>query len=171
MSNNILYKALAAVSTVGIVVIAGIQVTTALKKGNTAEDQLSKTMVEIKKARKDALAEVKSIRSEVLKELNGIKSNTLSEIKADRANALGEVKAAKKDALASIQSTAGNKTSKVWLVLKWGGWNFANTSGIEKIEMSDMNQCELMGAQWMASPRAFPERYNFEKMAYVCIES
>ena len=95
----------------------------------------------------------------------------LSEIKADRANALGEVKAAKKDALASIQSTAGNKTSKVWLVLKWGGWNFANTSGIEKIEMSDMNQCELMGAQWMASPRAFPERYNFEKMAYVCIES
>ena len=68
MSNNIFYKALAAVSTVGIVVIAGIQVSTALKKGNTAEDQLAKTMVEIKNARKDALAEVKSIRSDLLKE-------------------------------------------------------------------------------------------------------
>ena len=70
MSNNIFYKALAAVSTVGIVVIAGIQVTTALKKGNNAEDQLAKTVIEIKKARKDALTEVKSIRSDVLKELN-----------------------------------------------------------------------------------------------------
>ena len=35
MSNNVFYKALAAVSTVGIVVIAGIQVTTTLKEGNT----------------------------------------------------------------------------------------------------------------------------------------
>ena len=69
MSNNIFYKALAAVSTVGIVVIAGIQVTTALKKGNTAEDQLAKTMVEIKNARKDALSEVKSIRTDLMKEL------------------------------------------------------------------------------------------------------
>ena len=34
MSNNIFYKALAAVSTVGIVVIAGIQLTNVLKKGN-----------------------------------------------------------------------------------------------------------------------------------------
>ena len=32
MSSNIFYKALAAVSTVGIFVIAGTQVTTALKK-------------------------------------------------------------------------------------------------------------------------------------------
>ena len=77
MSNNIFYKALAAVSTVGIVVIAGIQVTTALKKGNNAEDQLAKTMVEIKKARKDALIEVNSIRSDVLKELNNLLSNQL----------------------------------------------------------------------------------------------
>tara|TARA_Y100001968_G_scaffold190916_1_gene174935 strand:+ start:430 stop:630 length:201 start_codon:yes stop_codon:yes gene_type:complete len=51
MSNNIFYKALAAVSTIGIVVIAGIQVTTTLKKGNNTEDQLAKTMVEIKKTR------------------------------------------------------------------------------------------------------------------------
>ena len=52
MNNNVFYKALAAVITVGIVVIAGIQVTTALKKGNNAEDQLAKTIVEIKNTRK-----------------------------------------------------------------------------------------------------------------------
>ena len=49
---NVFYKTLAAVSTVGIVFIAGIKVTTALKKGNKAEDQLTKTMPEIKCARK-----------------------------------------------------------------------------------------------------------------------
>ena len=77
MSNNIFYKALAALSTIGILSIAGFQATTSLKKGNTAEDQLAKTMVEIKKARKDALIEVKSIRSDVLKELNNLLSNQL----------------------------------------------------------------------------------------------
>ena len=99
MNSNIFYKALAAVSTVGIVVIAGIQVTTALKKGNSPQDQLTKTMVEIKNARKDALAEVKSIKSDLVKELNNIRSNTLNEIKADRSNALNEVKSAMKEAL------------------------------------------------------------------------
>lgn len=92
MSNNIFYKALAAVSTAGIIVIAGMQVTTALKKSNTADDQLAKTMLEIKNARKDALAEVKSIRDEVLKEL-----------KADKANALYEVKEARKDVLNALE--------------------------------------------------------------------
>ena len=106
MSNNLFYKALAAVSTVGIVVIAGIQVTTALKKGNNAEDQLAKTMVEIKNARKDALAEVKSFRSEILKEL-----------KTNRTNTLGELKAAKAKALAEFETASLSNSSGVWLVL------------------------------------------------------
>ena len=80
MSNNIFYKALAAVSTVGIVVIAAIQVTTALKKGNNAEDQLAKTMVEIKNLRKEALSEVKQVKKEVLKELNELKSNQVAKV-------------------------------------------------------------------------------------------
>ena len=88
MNNNLFFKALAAVSTAGIVAIAGIQVTTALKKGNNADDQLAKTMVEIKKARKDALAEVKSFRSDVLREL-----------KEDRKDSLVELKSAKQEAV------------------------------------------------------------------------
>ena len=42
MSNNLFYKTLAAVSTAGIVVMAGIQVSTALKKATNSEDQLVK---------------------------------------------------------------------------------------------------------------------------------
>ena len=99
MSNNLFYKALAAISTAGIVAIAGIQLTTALKKGNNAEDQLAKTMVEIKNARKDALTEVKSIRSDLLKELNNIRSTTLDEIK--KAEAQG-VKIIRRDEFEAI---------------------------------------------------------------------
>ncbi len=171
MVNNVFYKALAALSTVGILAAAGSVVQIALKKGNTAEDQLAKTMLLLKNARKDALAEVKAVRAEVLKELNSVRSNSLNEIKTDRVNALREVKAARSEALKDIgRSSKGNAAGKVWLIIKGGGWSYANTAGLEKIEMRDMDQCELMGAQWVASPRAFPGRYNFEKMTYVCIE-
>ena len=139
MSNNIFYKALAAVSTVGIVVIAGIQVTTALKKGNNAEDQLAKTMVEIKNARKDALAEVKSIKSDLVKELNNIRSNTLNEIKADRSNALNEVKSAKKEALNSLKKVSTYNYPKAWLIMR----SSVNQGGnaIEKIPFESMELC------------------------------
>ena len=29
----------------------------------------------------------------------------------------------------------------VWLVLKYAGWNWHNGSGLEKIEMKDLDQC------------------------------
>ena len=41
---------------------------------------------------------------------------------------------------------------------------------IEKIPMRDMDQCQIMGAQWISSPRAFDGRYNYEKMAFICLE-
>ena len=155
MSNNIFYKALAAVSTVGIVVIAGLQGTTALKKGNIAEDQLAKTMVEIKNARKDALSEVKATRSDLLKELNNIRTTTLNEIKKDRASALGEVKAAKKEALESLSKIQGTSKEKIWLVVRVGGYNSGGWShmpvALEKIAMPSMEECQLQGAMFSAS--------------------
>ena len=84
-NNNIFYKALAAISTVGIVAITGIQVSTVLTKGNIAEDQLAKIMVEIKAARKDTLAEVKIVRAEVLKDLNDHKTQISSTLKSESA--------------------------------------------------------------------------------------
>ena len=168
---------MAAVSTVGIVVIAGMQVATTLKKGNNAEDQLAKTMVEIKNARKDALTEVKSIRSEVLKELNEIRSSSLKELKLDRTNALVEVKAARKEALKAIGQASGDEVN-VWLVLKYGGradvQGLANVGGftfsLDSIPMKDIDTCEVMGAQWISSPRAFEGRYNYERVAFACLQ-
>ncbi len=131
MSNNIFYKALAAVSTVGIVVIAGIQVTTALKKGNTAVDQLAKTMLEIKnvrkealdevksiraelsKERKDALTEVKSVRSEVLQELNSLSSEALGKVETVQKSALSEVKTIRSDVLKELDSIRSNTLNEI----------------------------------------------------------
>jgi len=173
MSNNIFYKALATVSTVGIVVIAGIHVTTALKKGNTTEDQLSKTMVEINKARKDALAEVKAIKSEVLNELDTVRANSLNEIKTDRTNALVEVKGAKSDALKSIKKAGGSQVGSVWLVIRYIS-GAANTRGssLEKIRMIDMDHCQEQGAKWMAAPRMKYEKKTSEysRLGFICLE-
>ncbi len=157
MSNNIFYKALAAVSTVGIVVIAGIQVTTALKKGNNAEDQLAKTMVEIKNLRKEALSEVKATRADLLKELNNFRSSTLSEIKKDRANALGEVKAAKKEALEVLKASS-NDESQIWLVMRSSVSQGGNT--IQKIPFKTMEQCQEAELQ-LDSSDGFAGRNRF----------
>ena len=168
MSNNIFYKALATVSTAGIIVIAGMQVSTALKKTNTPDDQLAKTMVEIKNARKDALSEVKAIRTEIIKELNGLRSNTLNELKGDRKMALMEVKTAKNDALKALSKASGDENIKTWLILKYGGLNTG--FALNHIPMKDYDQCQLMGAQWKSSPRTFEGRYNYERMAFACLE-
>ena len=165
-----IYQLSAALSAACLLTIAGTQVSTLLKKSNNAEDQLAKTMVEIKNARKDALAEVKSIRSDVLKELNTIRKNSLNELKTDRTNALVEVKAARKEALRMINKAGGSEEVKVWLVLKYGGTGYSYNFALNSIPMKDIDTCQLMGAQWISSPRAFDGRYNFEKMAFVCLE-
>jgi uncharacterized protein YsxB (DUF464 family) len=163
MSNNVFYKALAAVSTVGIVVIAGIQVTTALKKVNNAEDQLAKTMVEIKNARKAALIEVKSFRSDVLKELDTVRSNSLKEVRTDRSNALIEVKAAKAEALKSIAKVGGSKDGSVWLVLRYGN---LGANSLSVIPMNDMDECQFQGAIWESSKNVS----RSGSMGFECLE-
>ena len=103
-SNKFFYKTLAAISTVGIVAITGIQVSTALKKGNTAEDQLAKMMVEIENSRKDTLAEVKTIRAEVLRDLNALKTQTFTELKSDNTSTLAKVETTQKIILAELKT-------------------------------------------------------------------
>tara|TARA_Y100001968_G_scaffold328514_1_gene375838 strand:- start:276 stop:776 length:501 start_codon:yes stop_codon:yes gene_type:complete len=165
MSNNLFYKALAAVSTAGIVLIAGIQVTTALKKGNNAEDQLAKTIVEIKNARRDALAEVKSMRSALVKELNGLRSNTLSEVNTAKRNTLAEVKEARNDVMKALEKAKKGKTSDQGATLILIG---RAGRAIESIQMNDMNHCEEQGALWKASKR---KNMPLDWDGYECLES
>jgi hypothetical protein len=139
MSNNLFYKALAAVSTVGIVVIAASSfLSTANKQGDGVNKLLEKTNREVVQARKEAIREIRS---------------------------------AKKEALRSIRSIGGSKKGKVWLVLKWAGWSYHNAGDLEKIEMESMDQCELMGAKWIASKRTHQKMgERFEDMTFTCLD-
>ncbi len=101
-NNNIFYRTLAAISTVGILVITGIEVSTALKEGNTAEDQMAEILTEIKSIRNDTLAEVKMVRAEVIEDLKTLKKQTLTEFKS--ASALEKVETAQNKILTEVKA-------------------------------------------------------------------
>tara|TARA_Y100001968_G_scaffold273639_1_gene266410 strand:- start:832 stop:1356 length:525 start_codon:yes stop_codon:yes gene_type:complete len=172
MSNNIFYKALAAVSTVGIVAIAGIQLTTALKTGNNVDDQLSKTMVEIKNARKDALAEVKSMRSDVLKELKFLQSNSLKDLEKEQKNALAAVRDVRKEVLSELKSMTPQGTSSSWwlvLVARNGGiWDGSQTSAAWALPMKDETQCEAAGLKVQGDQNFHGKVY--QHLRYTCVK-
>ena len=66
--------------------------------------------------------------------------------------------------------TAVNAES-VWLVLKYAGWDNQNGAALEKIEMKDMNQCEMMGVKWIAARKAHTKASKIlEEASYVCIK-
>ena len=70
MSNNIFYKALAAVSTVGIVVIAASSFAPSInQKDEGINELIEKTKSEVVQARKDALREIRSVKKEALQSL------------------------------------------------------------------------------------------------------
>ena len=95
----------------------------------------------------------------------------MNEIKNDRASALGQVKSAKKEALNQIgKASGGNSNGSVWLIMHQGQ---AGTGTLEKIQVKDMNQCEIMGAKWKnssivtrASKLSLPTQYWLN---YVCL--
>ena len=87
-NGNIFYKILAVISTLGVLAIAGIQVSRALNKTNSTEDQLRKVMLALNSTRLETLAEVEKARVEVLKDLNVLKKQTLPRFKKDSSNSL-----------------------------------------------------------------------------------
>lgn len=174
LSNNFLYKTLSVVGTLGIVVLSSTQVWNTIKNQNNQDPEISKTLIEIKKARKDALDEVEFFRSKVLKELNSLRADSLNEIKEDKTFILGEVKTAKEDALKSISKASGGKEGSVWLVLRLMpyvqnlmGAPLQLSVSMVKIEMENMTQCELQGAKWNEG-KIFGGKTK--SMGYVCIK-
>ena len=173
MSNNLFYKTLSIIGTLGIVVLSSSQVLTTFQNQDNSEAEISKTLAELKKAKRETLSEINIAKKDVLKDLD----ETLEEVVTYKRTTLSEVKIARKEALNAIGEASGDVT-KVWLVLKYGGREdvpgLANKGGfnfaINSIPMKDIDTCEIMGAQWISSPRAFDGRYNYEKMAYVCLE-
>ena len=149
--NNLFYKSLATLSTLGILVLSTTQILNAIKNSNSSDIEISKTLIELKKARKDALSEVKAFRK-----------NALDDVRTEWKDALAEVKAARSDALRSIKKARGNN-GRTWLIMRYG---YGHATSLEKAEMANMEQCEFQGAVWEASKRMSESgRQGFE-----CIE-
>ena len=65
--------------------------------------------------------------------------------------------------------TAVNAES-VWLVLRYMGYNERSSAGgLEKIEMKDMDQCQLMGAKWVSTGRTTYE-HIVTTFGFECIQ-
>ena len=75
--------------------------------------------------------------------------------------------------LLTLTSPIAANADSVWLVLRGStGQNGYGGIAIEKIEMKDMNQCELMGAKWMGTKRTKNESKNSRAwgFGFECIE-
>ena len=143
MGNNLFYKALAAISTVGVLVLAGTSlVPEASDKANELDELIAKTKREVIEARKDALAEVNAVRK----------------------NALNEVKAARREALESLKEAGGGSQGTAHMILT----GYVNGSSSSVIPMKDMDQCEEQGVMWMSSTRA---RFHLKYKGFECLES
>ena len=72
--------------------------------------------------------------------------------------------------LAAIALPSAVNAESVWLVMRYAT-SIAHEDGVaaavEKIEMRDMSQCELMGAKWIASKAKPEQRSTFH---FACIK-
>ena len=59
----------------------------------------------------------------------------------------------------------------IWLILRYGHTSSkGNSAALEKIKMSSMDQCQLMGSQF-ASTEKVKNEYNWTIFGFNCIES
>ncbi len=72
--------------------------------------------------------------------------------------------------LAAFALPSAVNAESVWLVMRYAT-SIAHEDGVaaavEKIEMRDMTQCELMGAKWIASKAKPEQRSTFH---FACIK-
>ena len=74
--------------------------------------------------------------------------------------------------LAVVALPTAVNAETVWLVLRYGRWlnSVGGSTALEKIEMKDIAQCELMGAKWVASKLNPRETPRFTVLAFECLE-
>ena len=154
MTNNIFYKVLATIGTLGIILIAGMQVYTTFNKKNNTEAEISKTLIELKKARKEAMVEVKILKKEFLDEIKKMRSETTNDLKLSREEALN-----------AIKKESTNKPG-AYLLLRFGAVERGG-GYLEKIPMKNTSECELQGAIFTGSKRLWPAG---DARGFECIE-
>ena len=162
--NNLFYKSLATISTVGILALSTTQVLNAMKKSNSSEVEISKTLVELKKVRKEALNEIKTAKEEILNELNKLKSSSLQDYREQTDFALNQLEKSKSESLKVLKEAGGISQGSAHMILT----GYVNGSSSSVIPMKDLDQCEEQGVLWMSSQRA---RFHLKYKGFECLES
>lgn len=139
MSNNLFYKTISIIGTLGVVVLSSTQLWTTLRKETDAEAEISKTLIELKKERKETLNEIKSIKLDLLKELDSLRLGNLNELKNNKANALNDLNRARKEALEALEASI-NPDAKIWLIMRSSVVQGGNA--IHKIPFTSMERCQ-----------------------------
>ena len=165
MSNNLFYKTLSIIGTLGIVVLSSTQVWTTLRKQTDAEAEISKTLIELKKARKETLSDINIIKKEVLNELDLVRDKSLKEIKNDKTFALNEIRTIKSEALSSIKQAGGADEDGVAMIIRYTG---GGGTSMAIVPMQTLSQCEIAGATMEASKRFTSTDRN---IGFECVET
>ena len=198
MPNNLFYKTLSIIGTLGIVVLSSTQVWTTFKKQNNSEAEISKTLSELKKARKETLSEINLIKKEVLKELNSLSTETLDKVETFQKSTLSEVKTVKSDLLNELNSLRLNSVNEIKKdkafaldeirTIKSEALSSINQAGgtdengvamiirytggggttMATVPMQTLSQCEIAGATMEASKRFTSTDRN---IGFECVET
>ena len=165
MPNNLFYKTLSILGTLGIIVLSSTQVWIAFKEKSDSESQISKTLMELRKEKKEAIAEVKKAKKEILEEINTFRSNTILELKNDKSFAIQEISAIKSEALSSIKQAGGTDEDGVSMIIRYTG---GGGTTMATVPMQTFSQCEIAGATMEASKRFTSTDRN---IGFECVET
>ena len=73
--------------------------------------------------------------------------------------------------LAALSFTSPVLAEDIWLILRYGHVSIkGNSAALEKIKMSSMDQCQIMGSRFASTERVKNE-YKFTIFGFNCIES
>tara|TARA_Y100001968_G_scaffold248952_1_gene233621 strand:- start:335 stop:586 length:252 start_codon:yes stop_codon:yes gene_type:complete len=61
--------------------------------------------------------------------------------------------------------------ASTWLILRYqSGYSITSPVALEKIEMEDLEQCELEGAKWMGAKESKVEKARTRGFSFTCLQ-
>ena len=73
--------------------------------------------------------------------------------------------------LATIALPTAANAESTWLIIRYqAGTSWKSPVAMEKIEMSNMEQCELEGAKWMGAKKSKVESARNRGFSFTCLQ-
>jgi hypothetical protein len=73
--------------------------------------------------------------------------------------------------LAAFALPTSANAASTWLILRYqSGWSIKSPVALEKIEMEDLEQCELEGAKWMGAKESKVEKARTRGFSFICLQ-